>query len=284
MSGEGAPYGAAPSDKQDGGAGYGPPGDYSPQSTSTAGPGTGGQPAYGAPPAGGYAQPGHGTPQPGYGPPTPGYGAPQQGYGQQGYGQQGYGQAGQGYAQQAYGQQAYGQQAYGQPGYGQAGYPQPPGYGPAAGAGVAPGAPGSTEVVGLRVGQYLLDAVCIVVPLLVVAIVGGFLGAMIDGGVGFVSLLVNLVVWVIAIGGSFGVYAWWPSTHGGQTPAMGWLGLRIVRESDGGVPSLGECALRWVLLIVDGAFAGIVGLIIMSTSQRKQRLGDMAAHTLVVKA
>lgn len=284
MSGEGAPYGARPSDGQGGAGGYGPPGDYSTQSPSATGPGTGGQAAYGAPSAGGYTQPGYGAPQQGYGAPAggyggqPGHGAPQQGYGapQPGYGQQGHEQ--QGYGQQGYGQQAYGQQAYGQPGYA-----QPPGYGQP-GAGVAPGAPGSVEVVGLRVGQYLLDAVCVVVPLLVVALVGGFLGAMVDGGIGFVSLLVNLLVWLIAVGGSFGVYAWWPSTHGGQTPAMGWLGLRIVREADGGVPSLGECALRWVLLIVDGAFAGIVGLIIMSTSQRKQRLGDMAAHTLVVKA
>ncbi|WP_433800165.1 RDD family protein [Actinomycetospora sp. CA-084318] len=277
MSGEGAPYGARPSDGQGGAGGYGPPGDYSAQSASATGPGTGGQPAYGPPSSGGYAQPGYGAPQQGYGAPASGYGAPQGHGGQPGYGQQDYGQQGYAAPQPGYGQQAYGQQAYGQQGYGQQGYGQP-------GAGVAPGAPGSVEVVGLRVGQYLLDAVCIVVPLLVVAVVGGFLGAMIDGGVGFVSLLVNLVVWVIAVGGSFGVYAWWPSTHGGQTPAMGWLGLRIVREADGGVPSLGECALRWVLLIVDGAFAGIVGLIIMSTSQRKQRLGDMAAHTLVVKA
>ncbi|MEJ2868961.1 RDD family protein [Actinomycetospora sp. OC33-EN08] len=255
MSGQGAPYGAGPAEGQGGAPGYGPPGGYSSQPSSASGPGTGGQPAYGPPSGGSYGQPGYGAPQPGYGAPQQGYGAPQQGYGPPGYGQQQ------------------------PPGYGQG-----PGYAPGSGYGVPAGAPGSVEVVGLRVGQYLLDAVCIVVPLLVVAFIGGFLGAMVDGGYGFVSLLVNLVVWVIAIGGSFGVYAWWPSTHGGQTPGMGWLGLRIVREADGGVPSLGECALRWVLLIVDGAFAGIVGLIIMSTSQRKQRLGDMAAHTLVVKA
>ncbi|MDL5155742.1 RDD family protein [Actinomycetospora termitidis] len=266
MSGPGAPYGYGPADGQGGAPSYGPPGDYPAQSSTASGPGTGGQPAYGAPSSGSYAQPGYGAPQPGYGAPQGGYAPPQGGYGapQGGYGA--------GYSAPGYSQQP--------PGYGQApGYAQQP-----AGYGVPAGAPGSVEVVGLRVGQYLLDAVCIVVPLLVVAFVGGFLGAMIDGGYGFVSLLVNLVVWVIALGGSFGVYAWWPSTHGGQTPGMGWLGLKIVRESDGGVPSLGECALRWVLLIVDGAFAGIVGLIIMSTSQRKQRLGDMAAHTLVVKA
>ncbi|WP_018334195.1 RDD family protein [Actinomycetospora chiangmaiensis] len=294
MSGDSAPYGPGSTDGQGGGAGHGSSADYSAQSASATGPGTGGQPAHGAPSSGGYTQPSYGAPQQGYGAPAPGYGAPggqgyapsasaQQAYGQQGYGQQTYGQQTSG--QQGYGQQAYGQ-GYGAPGYGQpgqAGQQQSAGYGAPTGQGVPPGAPGSVEVVGLRVGQYLLDALCLAVPLIVIALVGGFLAAAVDGGFGVLTLLVNLVVWVVALGGSFGIYAWWPSTHDGQTPGMGWLGLRIVREADGGVPTLGECALRWVLLVVDGAFAGIVGLVIMATSQRKQRLGDMVAHTLVVK-
>ena len=65
---------------------------------------------------------------------------------------------------------------------------------------------------------------------------------------------------------------------------MGWLGLRIVRESDGGVPTLGALSLRWLLLIVDGILGGVVGLVVMLTQARHQRLGDMAAHTLVVRA
>ena len=218
-------------------------------------------------PPGGYStghssQPGQGSGpgtggQGGYGAPSPG------GYGPPGYGavRPGYGAPGPGYGQQP-------------PGYGQ----QPPGYG------YGPGPSADVEVVGLRVGQYLLDALCIAVPVIVIGVVGGFLAAFLDGGVGVLSALVNLVVWVVALGSSFGLYAWWPSTHGGRTLGMGWLGLRIVREADGGVPTLGECAVRWVLLIVDGAFAGIVGLVIMASSQRKQRLGDMAAHTLVVRA
>jgi uncharacterized RDD family membrane protein YckC len=311
MSGQGAPYGPGPTDGQDAPVGYGPPtgqpAGHSAQPGQGSGPATGGQDGYGAAPQGGYGPPGYEAPRSGYGAPgqgyaeqgygqqgqaQPGYGQGQQygqqGYGQQGYGQPAYGQQGQGQGQQGYGQPGYGQQGYGQQGSGQPGYAQPgygqqpPGYGQAPGYGAGPS--GDVEVLGLRVGQYLLDAVCIAVPTIVIAVVGGFLAATIDGGVGFLSVLVNLVVWIVALGSSFGLYAWWPSTHGGQTLAMGWLGLRIVRESDGGVPTLGECALRWVLLIVDGAFAGIVGLIIMATSQRKQRLGDMAAHTLVVRA
>lgn len=72
--------------------------------------------------------------------------------------------------------------------------------------------------------------------------------------------------------------------HGGQTPGMKFLGLKIVREEDGGEPTLGQHTLRWLLLIVDGLAAGLEGLLIMVTSRRRQRLGDMAAHTLVVRA
>ncbi|GLZ50516.1 RDD family protein [Actinomycetospora sp. NBRC 106378] len=276
MSGDSAPYGSAPSDGQNDAAGYGPPGGYAAQSASAAGPGTGSQPAYGAPPAGGYAQPGYGAPQQGYGSPEQAYGQQtygQQAYGQQAYGQQAYGQ--QNYGQQNYGQQTYGQQAYGQPGYGQAGYAQPPGYGgPAA-------LPGDVEVVGQRIGQYLLDSLLAIVPLFVLIIVGTTLASLGSTSLAVIGLLITGLAYVVAIAASFLVLAWWPSRNQGQTPAMKWLGLRIVRQEDGGEPTLGQHSLRWLLLLVE---SGLIGLIVMLVSQRKQRLGDMVANTLVVRA
>ena len=241
----------------------------------------------------GYGQQGYGQ-QPGYG--QQGYG--QQGYGQQGYGQQGYGQPGYGqqgygqqpgYGQQGYGQQpGYGQQDYGQQGYGQqAGYPQPaygqqPGYGQPV-PGVDP-----TDVLGPRVGQYLLDALVSTVPAIIIYFVLGALGALIgssgSGAAVAVAVVFSILGFLVVLAVPFFVYAYWPSTHAGQTPAMKWLGLRIVREEDGGLPTLGQTSIRWVLLIVDGAFAGLVGLVIISSTQRHQRLGDMVAKTLVVRA
>ncbi len=165
-------------------------------------------------------------------------------------------------------------------------YGAAPGYGAGPGYGVAPGAQGSVDVVGTRVGQYIVDAIIAAVPLIVLLILSGVLAA--ASGDSTVLALIGGVIyffaWIAALVSGFAVYAWWPSTHGGQTPGMAWLGLKIVREEDGGEPTLGQHALRWLLLIVDGMAAGIVGLIIMSTSQRKQRLGDMAAHTLVIRA
>jgi uncharacterized RDD family membrane protein YckC len=222
---------------------------------SRPGPHQGQQPYPGQPPYGGQPFPGGGY---------PGQGFPGQGYpGPQPY----------------VGQQAYpGQQYSGQPYPGQ-GYPTEQGY-PGPGYGYPPWGPADpTAVVGARVGQYILDALLVIVPLLVL----GFGLAVASGGSfqleGAAALLAFLVPAVLG----WLVYAWWPSTHGGQTPAMGWLKLRIV-TAEGGPVSLGGLTVRWLLLIVDGSFFGLVGLIIMSATARHQRLGDIAASTYVVRA
>ena len=46
-----------------------------------------------------------------------------------------------------------------------------------------------------------------------------------------------------------------------------------------------EIAVRTVLRVIDGLFMYLVGLVVMLvTGQRRQRLGDMAAGTMVVDA
>jgi uncharacterized RDD family membrane protein YckC len=216
----------------------------------------------------GYGPPGY--PPPGY--PPPGY--PQQGPGQQGYPQQGYPP---GYGQQDYGQQGYPQQGY--PGYPQQGYPQP-------------GAEDPTNVVGQRCGQYVLDALILAIPFWI--IYGIAVGMFVTSATSYTSeadvqsafsgmFAVVGVVGLLALVAGWLTQAWWPSKHNGQTFAMKWLKLKIVDEQ-GGVPTIGALSIRWLLLIVDGFFFGIVGLVVMSTNQRHQRLGDQLAKTLVIRA
>jgi uncharacterized RDD family membrane protein YckC len=63
-------------------------------------------------------------------------------------------------------------------------------------------------------------------------------------------------------------------------------GIRVVRE-DGSPPGIGRGVLRWVLLIVDD-FPWIIpmltGFIVALTNNRRQRVGDLAASTFVVRA
>jgi uncharacterized RDD family membrane protein YckC len=71
---------------------------------------------------------------------------------------------------------------------------------------------------------------------------------------------------------------------GGQTVGKKLLKLRVVR-ADGRPAGMREIAVRTVLRVVDGVGAYIVGLIVMLvTGQRRQRLGDLAAGTIIVDA
>ena len=69
----------------------------------------------------------------------------------------------------------------------------------------------------------------------------------------------------------------------GRTPGKRWTGLRVVRESGAPVGFV-TSAVRNLVRLVDalpGTYA--VGLVAVLGSRRNQRLGDMAAGTLVVR-
>jgi uncharacterized RDD family membrane protein YckC len=69
----------------------------------------------------------------------------------------------------------------------------------------------------------------------------------------------------------------------GQTVGKMLLGIKVVREDNGEVPGLGGATIRTLLRIVDGIFSYLVAFIAVLISGKNQRLGDMAAHTLVVR-
>ena len=69
----------------------------------------------------------------------------------------------------------------------------------------------------------------------------------------------------------------------GQTVGKMMLGIRVVREDGGGVPGLKAAAIRSLLRVVDGLFGYLVGFVAVVASEKNQRLGDMAARTLVVR-
>ena len=69
----------------------------------------------------------------------------------------------------------------------------------------------------------------------------------------------------------------------GQTVGKRIMHLRVVAVD--GVLTPQKVLIRTLLRIVDGLpVFYLVGLLVMVTSARKQRVGDMAAGTLVVKA
>lgn len=69
---------------------------------------------------------------------------------------------------------------------------------------------------------------------------------------------------------------------GGQTVGKYLLHTRVVMV-DGSSPNIGAFLLRWMILPIDIFFTGAVALFTMLITPNRQRLGDLAAGTMVVK-
>jgi uncharacterized RDD family membrane protein YckC len=59
--------------------------------------------------------------------------------------------------------------------------------------------------------------------------------------------------------------------------------IKVVRE-DGGKINMTQAFLRTILRVIDGLLAYLIGAILIWRSDKKQRLGDSIAKTVVVKA
>jgi uncharacterized RDD family membrane protein YckC len=148
------------------------------------------------------------------------------------------------------------------------------------GATVAP----DTEVIGRRVLATIID----VVLLGILTSLFTAPGALIDGwgngqfsdaasGVlfsfgGLAALLVYFAYFTIMEG------------HYGQTLGKMALGIKVVRESDGQTPGTRAAVLRTLMRIVDSIGSYLVAFVVALVSDKNQRLGDMVAKTLVVRA
>jgi uncharacterized RDD family membrane protein YckC len=70
----------------------------------------------------------------------------------------------------------------------------------------------------------------------------------------------------------------------GQTVGKRVMKIRVV-GTDGAPAGMREIGLRTVLRVIDGMFVYLVGLIVMlATRERRGRLGDLVAHTMIVDA
>lgn len=69
----------------------------------------------------------------------------------------------------------------------------------------------------------------------------------------------------------------------GQTIGKMAIGIKVVSEATGANPGIAAAAIRTVLRLIDGLFSYLVAFITVLASARRQRLGDMAARTLVAR-
>jgi uncharacterized RDD family membrane protein YckC len=139
---------------------------------------------------------------------------------------------------------------------------------------------GSDDVLGRRIAAGLIDVALLIVLFVVLGVTIG--DTKTEGGNNTVALngwpfLLYLALVLLYY---FVLEAIWRASLGKLL-----LGLRVVGR-DGGRPSAGAIALRTLLRIVDWLpFFYLVGFIaLLATGTRRQRLGDLAAKTRVVRA
>ncbi|MEV6931104.1 RDD family protein [Dactylosporangium sp. NPDC051485] len=142
-----------------------------------------------------------------------------------------------------------------------------------------PSSSADVHVTGRRVVATIVDAVLLGCLGGIVAQVAGvettasgFSSTRLSSG-GSVLWFVLVVLYYVLLEGLFG-----------RTVGKLVTGIRVVDEVTGAAPGIGKAIIRTLLRIIDGLFAYLVGFIVVLCSQRRRRLGDMAARTLVVRA
>lgn len=171
----------------------------------------------------------------------------------------------------------------GQPGQGQGNWQQGQGPGPMGAGPMGAGGYGQqvmleheTRVTGRRVIQYIVDYI-------LAGIVPAVAYWLFDRGSGSLHWVGWLVATVIALAAYFIYWVSIPYAYGGQTFGMKLFRLRVISK-DGGRASMMQLFIRGILLIIDTLIFGLVGLITIVCSKYRQRIGDHAASTVVVRA
>jgi uncharacterized RDD family membrane protein YckC len=138
----------------------------------------------------------------------------------------------------------------------------------------------ATQVTGRRVVATIIDGLVFGVAYWLLALAFGDVGT--EGeAANWVS---NLPVWASVAYGLF-VLAYFVLLEGllGQTLGKLATGIKVVAEATGQAPGIAAAAIRTLLRLIDGLFCYAVAFVTVLVSVKRQRLGDMAARTLVVR-
>jgi uncharacterized RDD family membrane protein YckC len=134
------------------------------------------------------------------------------------------------------------------------------------------------HTTGRRVLATLIDAILFTI----VAIVLGILFGTASAGGGEASVTLSGVSSLLMLVFVFAYYIVLEGTRG-QTVGKMVCGIRVVSEATGQPPGMGAATLRTLLRIVDGFLGYLVAFVVVLVSDKRQRLGDMVAKTLVVR-
>jgi uncharacterized RDD family membrane protein YckC len=138
----------------------------------------------------------------------------------------------------------------------------------------------ATHVTGRRVVATLIDGLIFGIAYWLLALAFGDIRT--EGeAANWVS---NLPGWASVVYGLF-VIGYYILLEGylGQTVGKLATGIKVVSEATGATPGIAAAAVRTILRLIDGLFCYAVAFFTVLASGKRQRLGDMAAHTLVIR-
>ena len=141
----------------------------------------------------------------------------------------------------------------------------------------------NNDLIVSRAAAIIIDSIILIVVGAVLAFPLGLQSVFMGG--------MNADFMLAAMWGSFGIlmfviglayFTYFEGTTG-QTVGKRVMNIKVVREDKKPMTYM-DAFIRTLLRIIDGQLIYILGLIIILISEKGQRLGDMAAKTLVVKA
>ncbi len=134
------------------------------------------------------------------------------------------------------------------------------------------------DVTGARIGAAIIDMILMGILFVVMSAIFG------ESESDDSSFSINLsglpfIIYTLLVLGYYFIL----ELKTGQTVGKMLLKIKVV-SADSQPLTPGKVAVRTILRIVDGIFFYLVAFICVVATKQKQRLGDMAAGTLVVKA
>lgn len=138
-----------------------------------------------------------------------------------------------------------------------------------------------------RILAIIIDHIILGIVAIIIAIPIGLSTLFSIGRINPFTMAANMVSWIF-----FGIivfviwilyFPYFESTTG-QTLGKKVMGIKVVKENGRNL-TFGDALIRTVFRVIDFLPAAyIVGLVVILVSQKRQRIGDMAAKTIVVRA
>jgi len=135
--------------------------------------------------------------------------------------------------------------------------------------------------VGSRIVAVIIDSIILGV---VFVVLGVIMGVSIWSAATDFTAIIGSMIGLYAVMALVGLaYFTYFEGSAGQTLGKKLVGITVVK--DGGRPATyADALVRTLLRIIDGQIAYLIGFILVLATENKQRIGDMLANTLVVKA